>query len=144
MSTATARKPRARTVAGLSLEVAQLREDLANALKVAQALPAPVADDELVRAQARRNALRTFLQGLAIDVGIAVALLVTQLLAAPLDAWQGWAAIGIALGRTILGAVASYVMRRFVDGRVATPLNLDQPPAAPIELEDGGDTPERD
>lgn len=96
--------------------------------------PAVTEPGLLVR-QARRNALRTFVQGLAIDVVVAVSILVAQLVAAPLSEWQGWAAIGVALARTALGAAASYVMRRFVDGsRVPTPLPIDtaaEPPGEP-------------
>lgn len=77
---------------------------------------------------AENKAWRTFLQGIGIDIGIAVALLVAQIVAAPLTAWQGWLAIGIALARTILGAAAAYVMRRFLDpSSLPTPL----PPADP-------------
>jgi hypothetical protein len=103
-----------------------------------RARAAAVVDDaQLLAAQARRNALRTFLQGLAIDVLVAVAILVAQLVSSPLSAWQGWAAVGIALARTVLGAAAAYVMRRFVDNsRVPTPLPIG-PAAAPVELEDG-------
>lgn len=103
----------------------------------ASAVADVVVDRELVAAQARRNALRVFLQGLAIDVAVAVALLITQLVAQPLESWQGWAAVGIALARTVLGAAASYVARRFVDpSRVRFPAPVG-PAAAPVELEDG-------
>lgn len=100
--------------------------------------PAMVVDDrELLAAQARRNALRVFLQGLGIDVLVAAALLVAQLVAAPLETWQGWAAVGITLARTVLGAAASYIARRFVDpSRVSFPAPIG-PAVAPTELESG-------
>ena len=103
--------------------------------RTAPPAPAVVDDPALLARQARRNALRTFLQGLGLDVLIAVAILVAQLVSAPLEAWQGWAAVGIAFARTVAGAAASYVMRRFVDGsRIPTPLPI-APEAAPAELE---------
>lgn len=99
--------------------------------------PLPPVDPELLGRQARRNALRTFVQGLAIDVLVAVAIVVAQVVASPLDTWQGWTAVGIALARSALGAAASYIMRRFVDGsRIPTPLPIT-PEAAPAEMDDG-------
>lgn len=78
-------------------------------------------------ADARNRALRSFLQGLAIDLAVAVAALALTLTSST-DAWQGWAAVGISLVRTVVQAAASYVMRRFVDpSRVPTPLPPDPP-----------------
>lgn len=134
MTTATKRK-RPPTTAELVRSVDELRADLGKVL--AQVTPTPVDSAALLEAQARRNALRTFVQGLAIDVAVAAAILVAQLVSSPLEEWQGWTAVGIALARTVLGAAASYVMRRFVDGsRIPTPLPI-VPEATPVELESG-------
>lgn len=78
---------------------------------------------------ARNRALRSFLQGLAIDVAVAVCALILTLTSGA-QAWQGWTAVGLSLARTVLQAGASYVMRRYIDAsRVPTPL----PPDVPVE-----------
>lgn len=75
---------------------------------------------------ARNRALRVFLQGVAIDVAVAVSLLVLELTkSAELPQWR---VLALSFARTILGAVASYVMRRFVDrSSIPTPLPPDPP-----------------
>ena len=60
-------------------------------------------------ADARDRALRTFLQGLAIDVLIAVALVVYNAVSA--DSVE-WALIPLAIAKSALVAAASYVMRK--------------------------------
>ncbi|MCW2674774.1 MAG: hypothetical protein JWP14_3363 [Frankiales bacterium] len=83
---------------------------------------------QLLIADARNRALRTFLQGLGIDVLVASAVVVAQVAASPLESWQGWAAVGISLSRSVAQAAASYVMRRFLDrSRIPTPLPPDAP-----------------
>ena len=76
---------------------------------------------------ARNRALRTFVQGLAIDLAVAVAGLVLT----NVDQITDRAALslfGLALVKTVLTTAASYVMRRFVDqSAVPTPL-----PPAPV------------
>ena len=76
---------------------------------------------------AKNRALRTFVQGLAIDLAVAVAGLVLT----NIDQLTDQAALGlfaVALVKTVLTTIASYVMRRFVDqSAVPTPL-----PPAPV------------
>jgi hypothetical protein len=101
----------------------------------AAAAPAIVDDPALLGRQARRNALRTFLQGLGIDVLVALSLLAVELTKA--ETLPALPLIGAALVRTVVGAAASYVMRRYVDGsRIPTPLPI-APTAAPAETEGG-------
>jgi hypothetical protein len=78
---------------------------------------------------ARNRALRSFVQGLAIDVVVAIAAaLLVWLPGADLSSRDAWILIGITLAKTILQTAASYVMRRFVDASgVPTPL-----PPAPV------------
>ena len=78
---------------------------------------------------ARNRALRTFLQGLAIDVAVALAALVLANADTITDK-QGLIVLGAAAAKTVATTVASYVMRRFLDpSRVPTPL----PPSDPGE-----------
>lgn len=78
---------------------------------------------------ARNRALRTFLQGLAIDLAVAVAAFALANVDSITDR-QGLTLAAIALAKTLVQTVAAYVMRRFLDGsRVPTPL----PPADPGE-----------
>jgi len=87
---------------------------------------------------ARNRAVRTFLQGLGIDLLLAVAALVLANVDSITDR-QGLTLFAIALGKTVVTTAASYVMRRFLDDSpVPTPLppapvpepNDDQPAAA--------------
>jgi hypothetical protein len=72
---------------------------------------------------AQNRAWRAFVQGLGIDLLTAVAIVVAQVVAQPLEAWQGWLAVGVSLARSVAGAAASYVMRRFLDrSKIPTPL----------------------
>ncbi len=88
----------------------------------------------LLSRDARNRALRTFVQGLGIDVLVAIAIVIAQVASQPLEAWQGWLAIGISLARSVAQAAASYVMRRFLDrSKIPTPL----PPSDPGEPDDG-------
>lgn len=78
-------------------------------------------------ADAKNRAVRTFLQGLAIDLGVAVAALVLANVD-KITSREGLILFGITLAKTVVTTVASYVMRRFVDGSsVPTPL-----PPAPV------------
>lgn len=79
---------------------------------------------------ARNRALRTFLAGLAIDLAVAVALLVQDSVQEPNADWR---VLGASLVRTVLQTTAAYVLRRFIDpSRVPTPL----PPNPPGEPDD--------
>ena len=75
---------------------------------------------------ASNRALRTFLQGLALDVLVAGALVVHEATGGdgPLD----WRLLAASLLRTVAQSAAAYVMRRYLDpSRVPTPL----PPSRP-------------
>jgi hypothetical protein len=80
----------------------------------------------LLATDARNRALRTFLQGLAIDVLVAAAGVIYA-------ATQGsgpvvWTIVAASLPRTIVQSAASYVMRRFLDkSKIPTPLPPDPP-----------------
>lgn len=72
----------------------------------------------VTQADARDRAWRTFIQGLGIDVTIAVTLV---LVVAFKDIeWTPtyWIALGSSLGRTILQSAVAYVMRVFVKPRL--------------------------
>jgi hypothetical protein len=85
--------------------------------------PSPAPPPQL-KADAKNRAWRTTLQGLAIDVAVAVALVLVTLLA-PVGGWGEiqWAVLGFTLFKTVLMAVAAFIMRRFVDkpGSIALP-----------------------
>jgi hypothetical protein len=87
---------------------------------------------ERMRADARNRALRTFLQGLAIDVAVSVCVVLITVFATA-SSWGElqWVAIGFTLGKTVLMTIAAYVMRRFVDrpGSVALPPDLAGAPS---------------
>lgn len=86
----------------------------------------------LLERDARNRALRSFMQGLAIDVLVAVAVVV-QGVASSHDPIM-WPVVAASIGRSVAQAAASYLMRRFVDGwkAVPTPLPPD-PPGEPDE-----------
>lgn len=83
---------------------------------------------------ARNRALRTFLQGLGLDVLAAVSLALFNAWSAA-DDWGDldWALIGFMLAKTVTTTAASYIMRRYLDGSsLPTPL----PPSDPGEPTD--------
>lgn len=64
------------------------------------------------RADARNRAARTFWQGLAVDVLVAVATIVTTWATeADLTSGEAWAGLGLLAGKTVLITGASYVAR---------------------------------
>ena len=76
-----------------------------------------------IERDARNRAARTFVQGLAIDVAVALALIVTTVLSSA-QGWEDieWSIVGFLVAKTIAVTAASYVMRRFLDGSsVPTP-----------------------
>ncbi len=84
---------------------------------------------------AQNRALRTFLQGIAVDVLVGVSLAVHTLLTSS-DLFS-WGLLGALVAKSAGVAAASYVMRRFLDpSGLPTPLppapvpapNEDQPP----------------
>lgn len=65
-----------------------------------------------VQTDAKNRAARTALQGLAVDVLVAVAAaLLLWLPDADLSSREAWIVLGTSLAKTILTAAASYVMR---------------------------------
>lgn len=66
-----------------------------------------------LKADAGNRALRTFLQNLAIDLGVAVALVVYTTVGSGSDI--DWALLGLSILKTVLVTAASYIMRRFGD-----------------------------
>lgn len=65
-----------------------------------------------VKAAAVERGRRTLIQGLAIDLAVAVAVvLLAWLPDADLTAGEAWLALGVAVGKSLLTALASYVMR---------------------------------
>lgn len=83
---------------------------------------------------AANRGVRTLLQGAAWDVAIAIAAaLLLWLPDADLSSRDAWIVLGTAVTKTVLTAIASYVMRAKLDGsRLPTPL----PPANPGEPDD--------
>jgi hypothetical protein len=92
--------------------------------------PLNVRDETVLRANdAKNRTLRTFLQGVGIDVAVAVAALVLAQVDTITDK-AGLIVFFTALGKTVVMAIAAYVMRQFLDrSGVPTPL----PPADPGE-----------
>lgn len=86
-----------------------------------------VANQNLLVIDAKNRALRTFLQSLAVDVGIAVCLVLYNVFS-DATGWDSldWKIIGFSLAKTVVVSITSFVMRRFLDSSsVPTPL----PPA---------------
>ena len=84
---------------------------------------------------ARNRAVRTFVQGLAIDIAVAAcALILTSL--DTITSKAGLITFGLSLARTVVSTGAAYVMRRFADGSIPTPLPpaVAGPPAEPVVL----------
>lgn len=71
-----------------------------------------MTEAELTRADAADRSRRTLIQGLAIDVAIAVAAaLLAWLPDADLTAREAWIVLGVAIAKSALTAAAAYVMR---------------------------------
>lgn len=78
---------------------------------------------------ARNRALRAFIQGLSIDVAVGLALVLATYFANA-NSWGEieWTVLGFSLAKSVVQAIAAFVMRRFVDtSRIPTPL-----PPAPV------------
>lgn len=94
-------------------------------------------------ADAKNRAARTFLQGLAVDVAVALCSLVLISID-DISTRQGLIVLGVAAIKTVLTTVASYVMRRYADGSMLpTPLppavaGLPAVPVAPAVWADHG------
>ena len=69
-----------------------------------------------IKTDAVNRSKRTLIQGLTIDVAVAVAaLLLVWLPDADLTSREAWTVLAISVAKTVLTAVASYVMRLKVD-----------------------------
>lgn len=70
----------------------------------------------LVAADAHNRAVRTFFQGLGIDVLVAIAVTISALFLSA-DGWGAleWVTISFSFFKSIMQAFAAYVMRRFLD-----------------------------
>lgn len=79
-------------------------------------------------ADAKNRAWRTFAQGLGIDVAVGVALILGTYFMDK-EAWGEvqWAILGFSVFKSVVQAVAAYVMRTFVDRKTSAFL----PPAVP-------------
>jgi hypothetical protein len=93
----------------------------------------------LKKQDATNRAVRTFIQGLAIDVGVALAVLLWTIFS-DANSWGDleWKIIAFSILKTILTAIASFVMRRFVDRSGSTALPPDDP-GRPAESADPPD-----
>lgn len=85
---------------------------------------------------ARNRALRTFLVGIATDVGVALALVLYTVLG-DANGWSDldWTVLAFTVTKTIVTSAAAYVMRRFLDpSNFPTPLPPSDPghPADPV------------
>lgn len=77
-----------------------------------------------VKVDAKSRAVRTFLQGIGIDVAVAIAAgLLLWLPDADLSSREAWIVLGTSVAKSVLTAVASYVMR------------LKVTPPAPVDVE---------
>lgn len=86
----------------------------------------PQREAQATRAAAVERGLRTLWQGLGLDVAVAVAVaLLAWLPSADVSSGAAWSLLGLSLLKTVLTAVASYVLR------------LKRPPTTEAELVDG-------
>jgi hypothetical protein len=93
----------------------------------------------LRKQDATNRAVRTFIQGLAIDMGVALAVLLWTIFSQA-NSWGDleWKIIAFSVLKTILTSIASFVMRRFVDKAGSTAL----PPDDPGRPSDSADPPD--
>lgn len=88
----------------------------------------------LLKEDAENRSIRTFLQGLAIDVAVGVALVILTTVG-EWNSWGDaqWVILSFSVFKSVAQAVAAYVMRMWVDkSRIPTPLPPD-PQAAPAD-----------
>lgn len=78
---------------------------------------------KMLNRDARNRALRTFMTGLGVDVTVAVALVLLTFVG-PLGGWGEvqWSLLSFSLAKSVTQAGASFVLRRWLDGRIPTPL----------------------
>lgn len=80
-------------------------------------------NNTVTKAAAAERGTRTLLQGVAIDLAVAVAVvLLAWLPDADVSSREGWIILGTALVKSVLTALASYVMRLKVTPKAETPV----------------------
>lgn len=87
-----------------------------------------------LKRDASNRGVRTFLQGLGIDIAVGVALVISTYLIGA-NSWgdMEWAILSFSLAKSAVQAVAAYVMRLWLDpSRIPTPLP-PQPVPEPVE-----------
>lgn len=92
------------------------------------------SNDLLLKEDASNRAWRTFLVGILLDVGVAIALTLTAFFATR-NSWDDfeWAILTFSLAKSVVQSIGSYVLRRFVDpSSIPTPLP-PTPQAQPAE-----------
>lgn len=77
-----------------------------------------MTNEDEVKADAKNRAWRTFVQGLGLDVLVAVTLVAMTAFTNIEWTKEYWIALGLTLAKSILQAVASYFMRVFVTPRM--------------------------
>lgn len=92
----------------------------------------PINNLAQVQADASNRGWRTFAQGLAIDIAVGVALVLITLVG-PWSSWGEvqWAILSFSIFKSVVQAVAAFVIRRFMEGEGKKvpfmPLPLDPP-----------------
>lgn len=93
-----------------------------------------VPNRALLTADAKNRTLRTFLTSLAVDVGVAVTLVIYNVFG-DATGWSDfdWKIMGFTLAKTVVVSAGSFILRRFVDpSSFPTPLP-PAPAAAPSD-----------
>ena len=88
-----------------------------------------------LQVDAKNRATRAFVQGLAIDVLVALAVVVWTYLNS-VDGWGAvqWSVLAFTVFKTLCQTAASYIMRRFLDNNKFVPTPL--PPAPTVQPAD--------
>lgn len=89
----------------------------------------------LLKADAKNRSLRSLLAGLAIDVGVGVALAIGTAVSGA-DEWGDlqWKILGFSVAKSAVQAGVAFVMRRFLDASSIVPTPLPpNPPGEPSE-----------
>ncbi|MGX4711635.1 hypothetical protein [Rhodococcus ruber] len=124
-----ARQEWARQQAAVRRELGDYARQVGTGVLTGQGMPEPVPDvtavtargEELTVVDARSRSWRTFVQGLAIDVGFAL-LSVLALALGDFDFLDGaaWATLGVLVLKTIIQTAISYLARLKITPRYAT------------------------
>lgn len=95
-----------------------------------------IVSTEALAADAKNRALRTAVQGLAIDLGVAVLLVIGTALSTA-KSWGDiqWSLIALTLAKTVVQTIVSFAMRRYSTKENALTPPAPQPePAVPLTL----------